>query len=262
MARGNLYIVLFTTCVCGVFSVVVSLSAVTLKDRQDANRKLDRQKNVLLVAGLIQEGTRLTVEQADALFRDNIEAKLVELSSGAIIEEGAPHWEDPLAYEQRRALGDPALSSRAPDNPAKVIRLPHRAVVYLVKKNETLDSVVLPVEGAGLWSTLYGFLALEADLNTVKGITFYEHAETPGLGGEIDNSGWRRSWKGKRLADEAGKHRFHVKKGIAGDDPYAVDGLSGATLTANGVTHLVQFWLGEHGFGPFLQALSAETGGR
>ncbi len=258
MARGKLYIVLFATAVCGVFSVVVSFAAVTLKDRQEANRKLDRQGNVLRVAGLLDGETKLTVTRADDLFKSNIEALLIDLEKGAVLK-----GEDATKHDQRKALGDPSQSRKAPANKAKIQRLPNKAVVYLVKKDGTLDSVVLPVEGKGLWSTMYGYLALEPDLKTVKGVTFYEHGETPGLGGEIDNQRWKDSWVGKVLFDGQGKPVFHLKKGLAGDDIHAVDGLSGATLTSNGVTDLVQFWTGESGYGPYLKLLSSSlTGGR
>ncbi len=253
MARGKLYIVLFTTAVCGVFSVVVSLAAVTLKERQEANRKLDQQRNVLVVADLVDPVTRLTVEMADSLFRENVEAQLVRLETGEVVPD-----DDPLAYDQQRAKRDPALSRPAPDNRAGIPRLPLKALVYLVKKNDALDAVVLPVEGMGLWGTMYGFLALEDDLNTIRGITFYDHGETPGLGGEIESWRWRDQWEGKRIYDDASEVAFHVRKGRAPpDDPFAVDGLAGATLTANGVTYLIQFWLGEHGFRPYLRNLTS-----
>ncbi len=118
--------------------------------------------------------------------------------------------------------------------------------------------LVLPVEGYGLWSTLYGFIALEADLTTIRGITFYQHGETPGLGGEVDNPNWKRKWVGRKAFGPEGEVKIHVVKGLAGppsEDPYEVDGLSGATITSRGVSHLVQFWLGEQGFGPFLEKL-------
>lgn len=257
MQRGKLYIVLFATAVCGVFSVLVSLSAVTLKDRQEINKKLDRQGNVLRVAGLVTGDEKVTTEKADSLFKSNIDARLIDLKTGDYVDG------DPMTWDQRKALGDKTLSYEAPaGNAAKVMRLPSKALVYLIKKDGILDSVVLPIEGKGLWSTLYGYLALEADLKTIKGVTFYEHGETPGLGGEVDNQRWKDSWKGKKAYDESGKPRFFVKKGLSNGDPYSVDGLSGATLTARGVTNLVQFWLGDDGYGPYLKKLAQAGGGR
>jgi Na+-transporting NADH:ubiquinone oxidoreductase subunit C len=120
--------------------------------------------------------------------------------------------------------------------------------------------LVLPVEGKGLWSTLYGFLALDADLNTIRGLTFYQHGETPGLGGEVDNRTWKALWPGRK-AYKDDVPVIAVVRGRAGppsEDPYKVDGLSGATITSRGVTHLVQFWLGENGFEPYIDRLRKE----
>jgi Na+-transporting NADH:ubiquinone oxidoreductase subunit C len=134
--------------------------------------------------------------------------------------------------------------------------------VYLVKKDGKLDQVILPIDGKGLWSTLYGFLALSDDLNTVRGITFYEHAETPGLGGEVDNPRWQIKWAGKKIYGEKGSVQLHLVKGVADksspEAAYQVDGLSGATLTADGVTDLVKYWLGDDGFKKLLLRLQAE----
>jgi Na+-transporting NADH:ubiquinone oxidoreductase subunit C len=123
--------------------------------------------------------------------------------------------------------------------------------------------LVLPIQGLGLWSTLYGFLAIDADGNTIRGITYYQHAETPGLGGEVDNPRWKSLWPGRKIYDD-GEPAIQVIKGAAGppaQDPYRVDGLSGATLTSNGVTFMLEFWLGPNGFGPYLDRLREEHHG-
>jgi Na+-transporting NADH:ubiquinone oxidoreductase subunit C len=151
----------------------------------------------------------------------------------------------------------------APENRAGLERLPHQALVYKMVKDGELELVILPIEGKGLWSTLYGFIALGSDLRTIEGITFYEHKETPGLGGEVDNPSWKRLWEGRKAYDDDDVPKIEVVRGAAGppeEDPYRVDGLSGATMTSRGVTYLVQFWLGEEGFGPYLDSL--EEGGQ
>jgi Na+-transporting NADH:ubiquinone oxidoreductase subunit C len=133
--------------------------------------------------------------------------------------------------------------------------------VYQVVKNTRVQMVILPVEGRGLWSTLHGYLALDTDGNTVVGITFYQHSETPGLGGEVDNPKWKERWRGRKLFDEHGQLRIAVAKGAAGppeSDPHRVDGLSGSTLTSRGVTNMLSFWMGENGFGPYLERLQRE----
>jgi len=116
--------------------------------------------------------------------------------------------------------------------------------------------IILPVYGQGMWSTIYGFLALENDLNSIADITFYEHGETPGIGDQILRPDWQARWRGRKLFDEQNQLRFRiVRGGINAESPnatYEVDGLAGATVTVNGVMNLVRYWFGPHGFAPFL----------
>jgi len=134
-------------------------------------------------------------------------------------------------------------------------------LVYIFREGDSIDKIVLPVRGAGLWSTLYGFLALEADLNTVAGLGFYEHAETPGLGGEVDNPVWKARWPGKKVYGDGNQVQLTVLKGSVDTSrsgaEYQVDGLSGATLTTRGVGNLIQFWMGDNGYAKFLSNLKS-----
>ena len=135
--------------------------------------------------------------------------------------------------------------------------------MYQVVKDDKIESLILPMHGKGLWSTLYGFLAVESDAQTVSGIVFYEHAETPGLGGEVDNPRWRSTWKGRKVYGDDGQPKIEVIKGAAGSassDPFHVDGLSGATITSRGVSYLVQFWMGDDGFKPYLTRFKTQEG--
>ncbi len=233
--------------VCGVF---VAGSAVALKPQQDA-KVLDRQKKVLSVAGLIEEGASPTPAEVEQLFSDRIVVKAVDIKAGTYSDAV-----DVATYDQLKASKDPATSFDAPDNLAKVARLPNHAIIYQVVDGGKVEQLILPIEGKGLWSTMYGYVSLETDMNTVKGLTFYQHGETPGLGGEVDNPKWKGLWPGRKVYDAKGDVALKVIKGKAGAvdaAPHAVDGLSGATLTSNGVTNTVQFWLGEDGFGPFIE---------
>jgi Na+-transporting NADH:ubiquinone oxidoreductase subunit C len=242
--------VIFTTVLCIVFSVLVSAVAVALHDRQVENQRLDRIQNVLGVAGLKEPGESLSRAELTARFEGGLEGRVVELATGDYVE-----GVDALSFDQRKASKDPERSRPAPTNKAKVRRIPDQAVVYVITDGEKVSGIVLPIEGSGLWSTLYGFLALDADARTVKGITFYQHGETPGLGGEVDNPSWKAKWPGRLAFDDSWEPALRVKKGEAGKpetDPYQVDGLSGASITSNGVTNMIRFWLGENGFGPFL----------
>lgn len=252
------YTLLFATAVCVACSLLVAGSNVLLKDRQEANQRLYLEKNVLLASGLARNGKDLSPAAARDLFRERVEPRLVDLETGEYVQ-GA----DPARYDQREARKDPEQSRAAPANPAQVRRLPHRAKVYLVKGDDGYEQVVIPVEGLGLYGTLYGFLALGRDTATIRGIAFYENRETPGLGGEVDNPEWRALWPGRRAYDETWTPRIQLVKGSVGPadtDPYQVDALAGATMTSHGVTRLLQFWLGDAGFGPYLQKVR-ERGG-
>jgi len=239
---------------CLVCSIVVSAAAVLLRPAQQANAELDRRKNVVEVAGLV-EGNTVDATAVEALF-DSIERRIVDLESGEFTEEV-----DAASFDQRAAAADPELGvGIAPDaDIAGIGRRSRYAEVFLVREGEALQQVVLPVHGLGLWSTLYGFIALEGDLRTISGLKFYDHAETPGLGGEVENVAWRSKWEGKFAFDEEGDLRISVAKGAvpanAPDAAYSVDGLAGATLTSRGVTNLLRYWLDEEGFGPFLAKL-------
>ena len=131
------------------------------------------------------------------------------------------------------------------------------APVYIVRDGGDLEQVILPIEGAGLWATMYGFLAVEADGETVRGLQFYEHGETPGLGDGVDKLAWRAQWQGKKLYDASGNPQVEIVKGNAPDDSdYQIDGLAGATLTGRGINQFVHYWIGDEGYGPYLQQLS------
>ena len=262
MQHNATYTIGFAAVVCLVCGIFVSNAAVALRDKQEANKLLDRQKKVLVVAGLMAEGEKLETTEIQTRFNKDIVAKIVDLRTGEYSTEV-----DPSTYDQRKATKDPDQSTPTESNKAKVATLEHYATVYEVSDQAgQLSKIILPVRGAGLWSTLWGYLAVSKDgdggeaWNTIEGITFYEHAETPGLGGEVDNPSWKEQWKGRKIYDDATFENvaINVKKGKAGtveDAPYEVDGLSGATITANGVTYTMQFWMGDRAFGPFLENL-------
>ena len=243
-------IVAFSLCI--VCSIIVSAAAVILKPAQEANKTLDRKRNILAAAGMLDESASV-----DELFAQ-ISTRIVDMRTGKFTDD--VNAED---YDQRKAAKDPSASDAltSAQDQAKVARREHYAVVYLVEDaGGDIDKIILPIHGYGLWSTLYGFIALESDGNTVAGLGFYEHGETPGLGGEVDNPRWKSSWPGKQVYRD-GEVAIGLIKGAV--DPasanasWEVDGLAGATLTARGVTNLVQFWLGENGFEPFLNNLKS-----
>lgn len=245
-------IVLVALLLCLVCASVVSLAAVYLRPLQEINAELDRKKNILQAAGLMQPGIDV-VQQ----FNERIQTRMVDLQTGqysdAVSAEG---------YDQRVASRNPDISIAIADDDdiASIGRRARYVPVYLVLDEEqSLQQLVVPVHGYGLWSTMYGFVSLKSDLNTVAGITFYDHGETPGLGGEIENPDWQSSWVGKQVYNPGGTPQLKVIKGKVDSTSelasYQIDGISGSTLTGNGVTNLVHYWLGQNGFGPFIQSL-------
>jgi len=238
---------------CLVCSIAVATASVMLQPFQEKNAEQFMQRQILTVAGLLEED-----KPVDVLFQQ-VEPRIVNLDTG----EYAPEI-DAATYDQRKAAKDPAASRPIPsgDDIAKIRRRANYAPVYRVRREGEPGLVILPVHGYGLWSTMYGVLALAEDGRTIKGITFYQQAETAGLGSEIENPNWQSQWKDKLAMDDQGQVRFElVKGGVTANDPdaqYHVDGLSGATLTADGVTNMIRYWLGEQGFGPYLARLSKE----
>ncbi|TEW53395.1 Na(+)-translocating NADH-quinone reductase subunit C [Psychromonas sp. RZ22] len=231
--------------VCLVCSIIVAGAAVGLRPLQIANKAIDKQNKILDVAGLTTDKT------IPEIFASNIETKLVDLATGEFVSTP-----DANTYDQRKAAKDPKTSVRlTPEqNIAKIGRRANLATVYLVSNdNGVLQRIILPVHGAGLWSTMYAFVAVKPDGNTVEAITYYEQGETPGLGGEVQNPHWRGLFVGKELFDANGNPAIKIVKGqAAAGSKHEIDGLSGATLTSVGVEHTFTFWLGEQGFGPFL----------
>jgi Na+-transporting NADH:ubiquinone oxidoreductase subunit C len=252
------YTVLFAAAVCVVCALLVSVAAVALAPTQEAQARQYMQKNVLVAAGLLAPGAAVGDAELRAIFQRQIEVRLVDFAAGRLVPADRV---DAAGYDQRRARNDPAQSRAAPPNRAGITRLPNHGMVYLVKPQGRVEQVVLAIEGLGMWGTVYGFIALAPDGNTVRGLAFYEQKETPGLGGEIGNPKWQALWHGRKAYDEHWQPRLTVVKGQAGAaerDPHRVDGLSGATITSNAVTRLVQFWLSEAGYGRWLHHFRQE----
>jgi Na+-transporting NADH:ubiquinone oxidoreductase subunit C len=243
----------FATAVCVVCAVLVSSAAVLLRDRQAVNIELDRKRNVLMAAGLLGAGESASREEIEERF-SAFSIVAVELETGDEVPDFSI-----TGYDQRRALADPAASRAVPANEALVRRVPIHGLIYKqFDEDGALQLLVLPVEGMGLWGTMYGFLALDGDLTTIRGLTYYEHKETPGLGGEVDSARWKQLWPGRVAFDDQDVPVIQVVRGAAGSvqaDPHRVDGLAGATITGRGVTAMLRFWLGEPGYGRYLERL-------
>ena len=228
---------------CIICSVLVSAAAVSLKQKQILNKELDQKKKILQVCQIA-----FTPDSIDALFSDNIQSRLVDLRTGKYVAETENGNLTVDTYSLKKVLQTDATDLK--DDPAGLGgKRENHAVVFLYAKE---NQVIIPIRGRGLWSTLYGYIALAEDASTVSGITFFEHGETPGLGGEVDNPDWKAQWPGK-AAIEDGQVVIEVKKqGQVTHPRRQVDGMAGATITTQGVHRLVRFWLGEQGFGKYL----------
>jgi Na+-transporting NADH:ubiquinone oxidoreductase subunit C len=231
---------------CLVCAVVVSSAAVILRPAQAVNEKANMQMNILQAAGLYDP--QQSIQDQFQI----VTTRLVNIETGEFVE-----GIDAERYNQRKASKDPSMNRvlSGEEDIASIKRQAKIAKIYLIENGDQIEKIILPIHGYGLWSTLYGFMALEGDGNTVAGLGFYEHAETPGLGGEVDNPNWKAQWTGKQVYNGDAVALRLVKGGADRSDSYGVDALSGATLTSRGVDNLLKFWMSDAGFKPFLNNL-------
>ena len=227
-----------------VCSLLVTAVAITLRPAQERNAVLERQRNILAVAGRLDPSQPIPQQFAA------IEPRVVDLATGDYAEDIDPRSFDPLALASDPEEG---INIPAEADVAGIKRRARHAIIYLVRDDAgEVETVIFPVHGQGLWSTMYGLLALDTDGNTVEALRFYQHEETPGLGDQIDRETWLSQWEGKEVYDAEGVPRIEVMRSQAGDSVFQVDGLAGATLTGRGVTNLMRYWLGPDGYGPYI----------
>lgn len=236
-----------------VCAILVSVSTTVLRPIKERNEALQRYRHVVSLTGLVEPGA-----DDDTVFEvvEHLDARVVDLRTGEFAADMNPD-----EIDSRSAATDPDQSTAIPAA-ADVARLGRRAnheVVYLVWGDNTLNRIILPISGQGMWSTLYGFIALEGDLSTIADVSFYEQSETAGLGDQIEDPEWQAKWRGRKIFGDNGDVRFQVAAGaVSPSAAHQVDGLTGATITGTGVTNLVRFWLGPQGYGPLLNNI-AET---
>lgn len=247
-----LIVVLAVSLAC---SILVSTASISLKPIQLLNQKVERSRHIVALTGLVPAQKKLTDEeilQAEA----QLDIRVINIGTGEFDDSI-----DPEQFDGRAAVNNPDLSVAIPvaDDLARLGRRPQHAVIYLVWENEELKRVILPVYGQGMWSTLYGYLALEPDFNTIAAVTFYEQGETAGLGDQITRPDWQAKWQGRQLFNNQGEVQFRVAAGSVAESSaaarYQVDAMSGATVTGDSVTRLVQYWFGANGYWAFLNHL-------
>ncbi|MFL2487683.1 MAG: Na(+)-translocating NADH-quinone reductase subunit C [Gammaproteobacteria bacterium] len=227
---------------CVACAVIVSVTAVSVRPEQNLNIENEKKLKILAAAGIVTDEVEKEFSNIETLYVDFVSGQLVQVESN---------------YDHIKASASAQSSSIVPKDQDIAIlkRRENIAPIYVwYSEEEQIQKVVLPIRGYGLWGTLYGYISLDSDLNTVKGIEYYDHKETPGLGGEVDNPDWKSDWDGKKVYDSSGEVILYVTKGPSSED-YEIDGISGATLTSNGVTNMIRYWLGENGYGPVLQKL-------
>ena len=245
MNRSKLYSVVFVLIITVFWGFVLSFAATSLREPQQANETLNMRTNILLAVGLMERGERLEPDERNELYEESVESFLVD-HEGKVIPGSSAEGVD---LEEELENSDPAAW-----------RLP----VFVVTDGGRASVYAIPVFGKGLWSTLYGYLALSDDLDTVKGITFYKHGETAGLGAEIEQAWFQDNFVGKKIFDGDELRSIQVVKGKVGDvfsnpadHTYAVDGISGASMTGRGVTDLLDEKLNI--YGPYIRRVRAET---
>lgn len=210
--RSNRYTIVFASVLSMLLSVVLSGVYMALKERQDENRALEKQLSILAAAHI----TATTNEEAQQLFKNRVAPLIIN------------------------RFGD-SVENQAADNVETL-------EIFAIKSgtDQSVTGYVYPVVGAGLWSKLFGYLAVDKSGKNVLGLVFYKQGETPGLGAEIDQPWFTKNFQGKTLFDGEKLVGIKVAKGPAARDPdykYAqnrmVDGISGATITGNGVSAML-----------------------
>lgn len=250
-----LLVVLAVAFVC---SILVSVASVSLKSVQLRNQLIEKNRNIISLTGLVAPGQALSDEELLTAI-GQLDIRVVDLDTGLFTTNV-----DPEKYDPRAARNDPELGVAIPaaDDLARLGRREKYAVVYLIWKEGQVQRLILPVYGQGMWSMLYGYIALEADLNTVAAMTFYEQTETAGLGDQLQSPAWLANWSGRKIYGGRGEVRFRVASGAVGPGSlvalHQVDGITGATVTGDAVTHLIQYWFGPHGYGPFISEMQQQ----
>ena len=232
--HSNKYTFSFTIIITIIASTLLALASTMLEERQDYNIDVDKKKNILKCIGINVEemSSEKIVEEYDRNIKNIIITKDGKVDENLLLDD--------LVYSEVKSTGQQLYNFNNKEY------LP----IYI---SSNPSSLIIPISGKGLWSTLYGYIALEKDFNTVKGITFYQHGETPGLGGEVDKLWFQENFIGKKIYDVNDKFvSVEVVKGKVSDIysgnkvNHAVDGISGATITSRGVSNFIKSDLGRY----------------
>lgn len=245
-AARNLFMMSAIAIVC---AVLVSSTAIWLQPRHAAHQAAKRAASMSSLIDSIPALASLVMSSS----ADVLETRLVDLDSGCLVEDG-----DVETFDARLAETDPeqsrALTSDDGDTGILLKRRTHLERVHLLYDKAILQLVILPVHGPGYQSTVYAWLVLDGDLDTIVALNVHEHGDTPGIGSRVEDPLWQQQWTDKRLLDDQGNLAIRVTRSDASSFN-EVDVVTGATRTSVGVGDMVRFWTGPLGFGPFLDQL-------
>ena len=212
--HSNKYTLIFTSIITIFLGFILSFAATSLKPKQDINIEIDMKKNILSALGIKPKNSiKWTIEEVQKVYENSI--------SGIVIDKVGKETDmDPKDIDPEKNM--------------------NFFPIYLHMVNQKVNGYVIPISGKGLWSTLYGYFAIETDCKTAKGITFYKHGETPGLGGEVEKSWFKNNFIGKKFVDDNNVLvGIEVLKGSVDESSdkayHQVDGISGATITSKGL---------------------------
>ncbi len=244
-------------CVCLICSLVVSFSAVSLRDLQNENKLNDKRIKILQAADIYNPDEDIK----DQFLK--LETKFVNFDTGKLMDSYLDYSLE--EYDPILATRDTNLSSKVPtsEDIAVIKNRENIGKIFILRNDDySINKLILPIRGYGLWGTLYGYISIENDFNTIAGIEFYDHKETPGLGAEVDNPKWKNLWPGKQIYQN-GEVSLNVIKGKVDNNDkeaqYEIDGLSGATITSRGVTNMIAYWFGESGYSKLFKELNYES---
>lgn len=228
MQHSKPYSIGFILIITALFGLLLALAASALRERQQFNEEVNVKRNILMAVGVLDRDREMELEEIDAMYQESVQSFAVD-PEGTIVEGVSGE-----SLDLEVVLQNPDTSQ-------------HRYPVFVATDAGGSTVYAIPVFGKGLWSTLYGYLALEADLETVRGMTFYAHGETPGLGAEIEQAWFQDNFVGKKIYDAGALRTIQVVKGTVenriqdpGERDYFVDGISGATITGRGVSNLLE----------------------
>lgn len=228
MQHSKPYTIGFILIITALFGLLLALAASALRERQQFNEEVNVKRNILMAVGVLDRDREMELDEIDAMYQESVQSFAVD-PDGMVVEGVSGE-----SLDLEVVLQDPDTSR-------------HRYPVFMATDAAGSTVYAIPVFGKGLWSTLYGYLALEADLETVRGMTFYAHGETPGLGAEIEQAWFQDNFVGKKIYDGGALRTIRVVKGTVenriqdpGERDYYVDGISGATITGRGVSNLLE----------------------